>query len=48
MKMGLQLLIPGMQNSHKAQFATHVAFSKVKQGFRAGFKEDVEHKGFVL
>ena len=47
MEMGLELLIPGMQNGHKAQFAADVAFTKLQQGFRDGFKEDIEHEGFV-
>ena len=42
MKMGLDLLVPGMQNSHKAQFAADIFFTKLQQGFGDGFKEDIE------
>jgi hypothetical protein len=48
MKMGLELLIPGMQDGHKSQFAAKVVFTELKQSLRDGFKEDVEHEGFVL
>jgi hypothetical protein len=47
MKMGLELLIPGMQDGHKTQFATHLVYPEFQQGFRDSLKEDVEHEGFV-
>ena len=47
MEMGLEPLIPGMQNGYKAQFAAKVVFPELQQGLRDGFKEDVEHEGFV-
>jgi hypothetical protein len=48
MKMAFELLIPGMQDSHKARFSTKLVFSKLKQGLGDGFKEHIEHHGFVL
>jgi hypothetical protein len=48
MEMGLEDLIPGMQNGHKAQFSPQLVLSEFYEGFRGGFKEDIEHHGFVL
>jgi hypothetical protein len=48
MKMGLEVLIPGMQKGHKSQFSPELVFTKFKKTLRDGFKEDVEHHGFVL
>ena len=47
MNMGLELLIPGMQDGHKAQFAAKLLFTKSCQGLRDGLKQDGEHHGFV-
>ena len=46
--MGLELLIPGMQKGHKSQFSPELVFTIFKKTLRDGFKEDVEHHGFVL
>jgi hypothetical protein len=48
MEMAFELLIPGMQNSHKARFSTKLVFSKLKQGLGDSFKEHIEGHGFVL
>ena len=48
MKMGLKLLIPSMQNSHKSQFSAKLLFTELCQCLGDGFKEDAEHQGFVL
>ena len=46
MKVGLKLLVPGMQNGHEPQFATQSVFrlkAKAEQGFGYGAEEDIEH-----
>ena len=48
MEMGPEPLIPGMQNSHKAGFSAQLVLTELEQGFRDGFKQDVEHDRFVL
>jgi hypothetical protein len=48
MEMGLKLLIPGMENSHKARFSAELVFTEPYQCLRDGFKEDIEHDGFVF
>jgi hypothetical protein len=48
MNMGLELLIPGMQHSHKAWFPPEFIFTERYQCLRDGLKEDGEHHGFVL
>ncbi len=48
MKVRFELLIPGVQDSDKAQGAAQFLPPKLDQGFRDGFEEEVEHHGFVL
>jgi hypothetical protein len=48
MEVGFELLIPGMQDSDKAQIPAQFLPPKLDQGFRDGFEEEVEHDGFVL
>jgi hypothetical protein len=48
MKVRFELLIPGMQDSDKAQGPAQFLLTKLDQGFRDGFEEEVEHHGFVL
>jgi len=48
MEVRFELLIPGMQDSDKAQGPTQFLLTKFDQGFRDGFEEDIEHHGFVF
>ncbi len=48
MEVRFELLIPGMQDSDKAQGPAQFLLTKLDQGFRDGFEEEVEHHGFVL
>ena len=48
MEVGFELLIPGMQDSDKAQGPAQFLPPKLDQGLRDGFEEEVEHHGFVL
>ena len=48
MKMGLELLIPGMQHADKTYFSSQFFFPKSDQCLRYGLKEHIEHEGFVL
>jgi len=48
MKMGLKLLIPGMQYGHEAQFSTEFVPAESEQSLSDGFKQDGEHHGFVF
>lgn len=48
MEVRFELLIPGMQDSDKAQGPAQFLPPKLDQGFRDGFEEDIEHHGFVL
>jgi len=48
MKVRFELLIPGMQDSDKAQGAAQFLPPKLDQGFRDGFEKEVKHHGFVL
>jgi hypothetical protein len=48
MKVGFELLIPGMQDSDKAQSPAQFLSPKLDQGLRDGFEEEIEHHGFVL
>jgi hypothetical protein len=48
MKVRFELLIPGMQDSDKAQGAAQFFAPKLDQGFRDGFEEEVKHHGLVL
>ena len=46
--MGLELLIPGMQHTDKTYFSSQFLFPKSDQRMRYGFKQHIEHEGFVL
>ena len=48
MKVRFELLIPGMQDSDKAQGPAQFLLAKLDQGFRDGFEEEFEHHGFIL
>jgi hypothetical protein len=48
MEVRFELLIPGMQDSDKAQGAAQFFPPKLDQGFRDGFEKEVKHHGFVL
>jgi len=48
MKVRFELLIPGMQDSDKAQVPAQFLPCKLDQGFRDGFEKEVEHHGFVF
>jgi len=48
MKMGLELLIPGMQHADETYFSSQFLFPKSDQRLRYGLKEHIEHEGFVL
>jgi hypothetical protein len=48
MKVRFELLIPGMQDSDKAQGPAQFLPPKLDQGFRDGFEKEVKHHGFVL
>jgi hypothetical protein len=50
MKMGIEQLIPGMQNGNKAQLAAQSVLricAKDTQGLRYRFKENIEHNRFI-
>jgi hypothetical protein len=50
MKMGIEQLVPGMQNGNKAQLATESVLgisAKDTQGFRYRFKENIKHNRFI-
>ena len=46
--MGLELLIPGMQHAQKTYFTSKFIFPKSDQCFRYGFKQGIEHEGFIF
>jgi len=48
MEVCFELLIPGMQDSDKAQGPAQFLLSKLDQGLRDGFEEEIEHHRFVL
>jgi len=48
MEVRFELLIPGMQDSDKAQGPAQFFPPKLDQGFRDGFEKEVKHHGFVL
>jgi len=48
MEVRFELLIPGMQDSDKAQGPAQFFLSKLDQGLGDGFEEEAEHHGFVL
>ena len=48
MKMGLELLIPGMQHADKTYFSSQFLFPKSDQCLGYGLKQHIEHEGFVL
>jgi len=48
MEVRFELLIPGMQDSDKAQSPAQFLPPKLDQSFRDGFEKEVEHHGFVL
>jgi hypothetical protein len=48
MEVCFELLIPGMQDSDKAQGPTQFLSPKLDQGLRDGFEEEIEHHRFVL
>ena len=48
MEVGFELLIPGMQDSDKAQGPSQFLPPELDQGFRDGFEKEVKHHGFVL
>ena len=48
MEVGFELLIPGMQDSDKAQSPTQFLPPKLDQGLGDGFEVEIEHHGFVL
>ncbi len=45
--MGIEGLVPGVQDGHKAQFSTKLVLAEAKQGPGDGLKQDVEHHGLV-
>jgi hypothetical protein len=50
MKMGIEQLIPGMQNGNEAQLATESVLgisAKDTQGLRYRFKENIKHNRFI-
>jgi hypothetical protein len=50
MKMGIEQLIPGMQNGNKSQLAAKSVLrisAKDKQGRRYQFKQNIEHNRFI-
>jgi hypothetical protein len=48
MKVVFEELIPGMQDSDKAQGPAQFLSPKLDQGLRDGFEKEVEHHGFVF
>ena len=48
MKVVFEELIPGMQDSDKAQGPTQFLPPKLDQGLRDGFEEEGEHHRFIL
>jgi hypothetical protein len=48
MKVRFELLIPGMQDSDKAQGPAQFLPPELDQGLRDGFEKKVKHHGFVL
>jgi hypothetical protein len=48
MEVRFELLIPGMQDSDKAQGPAQFLPPKLDQGLRDGFEEEIEHQGFVF
>jgi hypothetical protein len=48
--MGIEQLIPGMQNGNEAQLAAESVLrisAKDTQGLRYRFKEDIKHNRFI-
>jgi len=48
MEVSFELLVPGMQDSDKAQSPAQFFLPKPDQGLGDGFEEEAEHHGFVL
>jgi hypothetical protein len=48
MEVRFELLIPGMQDSDKAQGPAQFLPPKLDQGLRDGFEEEGEHHRFIL
>lgn len=48
MEVGFELLIPGMQDSDKAQSPSQFFLPKLDQGLGDGFEEEAKHHRFVL
>ena len=46
--MCLEPLIPGMQHADKTYFSSQFLFPKSDQCFSDGFKQHIEHEGFIL
>jgi hypothetical protein len=46
--MGSNVWFFHTQNSHKAGFSAQLVLTELEQGFRDGFKQDVEHDRFVF
>ena len=47
MEMGLEQLIPGVQDGHKAELSPEMILPKLEQGPGDGVKEHLEHQGLV-
>ena len=48
MKMVVELLIPCVQDTDKAQLAAQLVFPEAQQRLRDGFKQKRQHHGFVV
>jgi hypothetical protein len=48
MKMVVELLIPCVQDTDKAQLAAQLVLSKAQQRFRDSFEQKRQHRGFVV
>ena len=45
--MGIEELVPGVQDGNEAQFSTKLVLAEAKQGLGDGLEQDVEHHGLV-
>jgi hypothetical protein len=48
MKMVIELLIPCVQDTYKAQLAAQLVFAKAQQRLRDSFEQKRQHDGFVI
>jgi hypothetical protein len=47
-EVGVEFLVPAVQDGNKAQLAVHVIFTKGQKGFGCRGKQAVEHRCFIV